>query len=309
MTMGQIPAYPEWSWSQSRHHLLTECKRKYYYHYYGSYPGWLAEASDEAKRLYRLKQLRTLNLVFGEVMHRLAHVALQRWERERALPGEEELQHIARMLLNQAVRDSRDPVEWWEMPTRRTMLHELYYGGTLPAVLIAELKERLPLCIRHLLQSTSLRERCDSATAETVEAEHLSKWILEETKVYVKVDWIYRVGEKWVVVDWKTGEKEDAHATQLKWYGLYLHQCYHVPLSQIELRAEYLLTGECEQFGITEQDMDEALGRMHASVREMRELLADPDRNAPLPEEAFPPTSDEQTCQWCNFQEVCRARR
>jgi hypothetical protein len=55
--------------------------------------------------------------------------------------------------------------------------------------------------------------------------------------------------------------------------------------------------------------MDEALGRMHASVREMRELLADPERNAPLPEVAFPPTSDEQTCQWCNFQEVCRARR
>ncbi|MFC7439728.1 PD-(D/E)XK nuclease family protein [Laceyella putida] len=309
MPMKRMPTYPEWSWSQSRHHLFEECKRKYYYHYYASYPGWQAEAPEEAKRLYRLKQLRTLTLMFGEVIHRLAQMVIWRLRQERVLPTAEELLHKARTLLNQAVRESRDKELWWEVPTKRLMLQELYYGDHLPTGLVEDLKERLSLCVHHLLQSRSLREYGEATAAETVEVEQLNKWILEETKVYVKVDWIYRVGEKWVIVDWKTGQKEENHEAQLKWYALYLHQCYHVPLSQIELRTEYLLTGACERMTATEQDVDEALARMNDSMEAMKTMLSDRERNAALPEEAFPMTQDERKCQWCNFQEFCYVRR
>lgn len=303
-----MTTYPEWSWSQSRHHLFTECKRKYYYHYYGSYPGWKTESSPKTQRLYRLKQLRPLTLLFGEVIHRLAHMVIWHFDHDQPLPTADELLYKGRALLNQAVRESRDKRLWWEAPTKHYMLHELYYGDHLPPALVNELKERLSLCVHSLLKSRSVVDYGQAADVKTVEVEQLNKWILEETKVYVKVDWIYQMGEKWVIVDWKTGQKEEQHIEQLKWYALYLHQCYRVPLPQIELRAEYLLTGECQLANVTEPAIDEAIARMNLSVDQMRAMLSDRERNVALPEDYFPLTEDRQKCQWCNFKECCTRR-
>src|SRR2546422_620828 len=41
----------EFSWSRSRDNAFQECKRKYFYHYYGAWGGWDAAAPQEVRRL------------------------------------------------------------------------------------------------------------------------------------------------------------------------------------------------------------------------------------------------------------------
>ena len=42
----------EFSWSRSRDSTFQDCRRKYFYHYYGSWGGWEAGATPEVRRLY-----------------------------------------------------------------------------------------------------------------------------------------------------------------------------------------------------------------------------------------------------------------
>jgi hypothetical protein len=38
----------DFSWSRSRDNTFQECKRRYYYHYYGSWGGWEAGVSADS---------------------------------------------------------------------------------------------------------------------------------------------------------------------------------------------------------------------------------------------------------------------
>ena len=45
----------ELSWSVSRNSLFSECRRAYYYNYYGSWGGWEANTSATTRKFYILK--------------------------------------------------------------------------------------------------------------------------------------------------------------------------------------------------------------------------------------------------------------
>ena len=68
----EIRPHPDFSWSQSRRSTFRECPRKYYWQYYGSHNGWLDEATDEARRAWRLKKITNLYMVLGTIVHELA---------------------------------------------------------------------------------------------------------------------------------------------------------------------------------------------------------------------------------------------
>ena len=59
----------EFSWSRSRDHTFQECRRKYFYHYYGAWGGWDASAPPEVRRLYVLKQLASRQQWAGRTVH------------------------------------------------------------------------------------------------------------------------------------------------------------------------------------------------------------------------------------------------
>src|SRR5687767_6170236 len=72
-TSRRMPPMPdltnEFSWSRSRDHAFQECRRKYFYHYYGAWGGWEAGAAEEVRRLYILKQLASRQQWGGRVVH------------------------------------------------------------------------------------------------------------------------------------------------------------------------------------------------------------------------------------------------
>jgi hypothetical protein len=296
--------YPECSWSLTRHLLFKECRRKYYYHYYAAHQGRCGEAPSELQKIYRLKYLQNGYLLLGEVCHEAAAIVIRQWAYGKRKPVVAEVIKIARNLLNQAYKQSKNKAEWWERPHKRKMLFEMYYGDELPPGLVDDIKERLPLIMENLLKSTSLKEFMEEPTSELIEVEQMRDFNVNGTKVYVKVDWIYRIGEQWVVVDWKTGQEKSEE--QLKLYALYVNRIYHVPLEKIQLRTEYLLTGQCVHHEVSEQDLNSSLEKVEKSMAEMKRYLADPEQNIPQEMSSFPRTHEEEKCRWCNFREICK---
>ncbi|WP_315794749.1 PD-(D/E)XK nuclease family protein [Paenibacillus sp. BIC5C1] len=300
--------YPQWSYSQSRASMFDECLRKYYYHYYGAHNGWKAESADEMQvRLYRLKQLSNLYLVFGDLAHRMCESAVRSREEGKDKPREHFLEQTMRKLLNQAYVESMDQDQWRLDPKNRVMLSEMYYGDDTLSDRIATIKERASACVGNLYQTLTW-EDLSRASTDILEIEKWDTMMLHDTRVYVKMDLLYRRSNgNIVIVDWKTG-KEDDFSDQLMLYASYVREHYRVPLEQIELRVEYLLTGTHREFTATEEDIlkvEENVGRY---IAEMRSCVDDEYYNRPKDVSYFTPMPSRRACRDCNFREVCSER-
>jgi hypothetical protein len=93
------------SWSLSRQSTFEECKRKYYYAYYGYWNGWRSDADPEARKTYILKNMTNLKMFSGDVVHRVIEEVLRslRYGKTTEL---ESAQERARKLLNQGWKQS-----------------------------------------------------------------------------------------------------------------------------------------------------------------------------------------------------------
>ncbi|HEY7539665.1 MAG TPA: PD-(D/E)XK nuclease family protein, partial [Methylomirabilota bacterium] len=78
----------EFSWSRSRDNTFQECRRRYFYHYYGAWGGWDVAAPEEIRRLYILKQLASRQMWAGRVVHDAIEMALHAFADDRELPIE-----------------------------------------------------------------------------------------------------------------------------------------------------------------------------------------------------------------------------
>src|ERR1041384_690141 len=78
----------EFSWSKSRSGVFDECKRRYFYQYYGAWGGWEPAASEETRRLYVLKQLATRQMWAGRIVHDAIEMALVAMRDGRGMPVE-----------------------------------------------------------------------------------------------------------------------------------------------------------------------------------------------------------------------------
>ncbi|WP_047152778.1 PD-(D/E)XK nuclease family protein [Aneurinibacillus tyrosinisolvens] len=300
------PPYPEWSWSLSRDQMFHACKRQYYFHYYASHGGWLLTSNEEAKTAYRLKQLKNLYLAFGEAVHQAAQDLLQLREQQGSYPEPGSIAAYLRRMMNDTYKSSKNLDEWWVRPRQSGMLHEIYYEGGLPPTRTATISERIAACAENLLQSESWKELCNEPEAKLLEVEKLSYFTLHEDKLYVKLDALYRRDDgMWVIVDWKTGRKDEKNKEQMALYALYVHECYGVPLDHIEVRTEYLLAGRCERVVLPEEELIHLKRKIAYSLDSMKTYLADDYYNRPLPVEKFLPAADRTVCRWCSFQQLC----
>jgi CRISPR/Cas system-associated exonuclease Cas4 (RecB family) len=301
-----IKPFPEWSWSQSRDGIFRECHRKYYFHYYLSHNGWLRDSANEARIAYRLKQMSNLYLVLGDGIHQMAEAALKQWRDEKTIPSEEESAKKIRKHLNQAYIDSKHREEWAAAPKKRTMLHEIYYEGSLPEYRVAQIKERMDACVRQFFTSLSFRELQTSDDLQIQEIEELNTFYIAGEKIYVKLDFLYkRQDGMWVIVDWKTGLESEKNDQQLLLYALFLRDKYSVPYDKMEIRVEYLLSGECSAVQINMDDVERMKLEVIGSTKAMKQYLADETENRPLPANEFPASPHKRKCTGCSYREIC----
>src|SRR3989442_13976910 len=84
--MGEIAN--EFSWSRSRDHTFQDCRRRYFYHYYGSWGGGDAGGPEDIRRLYILKQLASRQQWAGRGVHDAIEMAFPAFAGGRDLPGD-----------------------------------------------------------------------------------------------------------------------------------------------------------------------------------------------------------------------------
>ncbi|WP_196244415.1 PD-(D/E)XK nuclease family protein, partial [Lysinibacillus sphaericus] len=287
IVLFEITPYPTFSWSLSRHKTLTSCARKYGYEYYFSHNGWLSYNVEPYHQLvYRLKKLQPMPILFGQIVHRFIEQAINDYLQTGQPPTLEELIHGARGQLNAAFIDSTRHLESWRhKPNKYYMMQEIYYSGKLSSDLVKDYKERIQLVFEHFLISETFQQITSQRGSLRIgEPEQFRSMKINDIQVFVVMDFHYfnELTDKWVIVDWKTGGESDDDRQQLALYAYYVQQKYRVPLEQIEVYNEYLLTGKRKKYSFTDIDMENILHTFQYSVLEMKKYQADIFSNEPV---------------------------
>ncbi|MDF2011713.1 PD-(D/E)XK nuclease family protein [Priestia megaterium] len=308
-SLFQITDFPEFSWSYSRHKMVTQCNRKYAYHYYVSHNGWLDSASAQSQSAYRLKKVSTLSMYAGQAVRQVITEAISDYTSTKLVPNERNLAEKVQQLLNNALRDSTDYGElWYHKPAQYKMLLEFYENGYISKKDLKDMQKRVHICVHHFLQSKSF---CDIVSSPFLEVEpHQSFRSINvyDHKVYAPFHSLFKnpVTDEFTIVDWKISKQTKDDLFQLAIYALYVLAEYNISVDQIKVRNEYLLSGSARTYQLTLHEIEAVLQQVDTSIDYMKTFLEDSEVNQPLPLEHFPQTDTPASCHGCAFKELCQ---
>ena len=295
----------EFSWSRSRDHTFQDCRRKYFYHYYGAWGGWDTTAPDEVRRLYVLKQLASRQQWAGRVVHDAIELALHGLRDGRTVPVEPFIADVIERMRGEW-RSSRAG-RYRESP-KTVALFEHEYRVDLPAEAWRAMSHNVATCLRNFFGLPLLGEIRETPP-EHWSIEHWSKvFDFEGTPIWVAPDFGFwtrqgRLG----LVDWKTGgaPSNGGAAFQLGCYAVYARELLGVEPGQVDL-YEVNLRGPLVTAHRWDPERLEAVKeQLRLSIRGMKAYLSDPSANLAVITD-FERTEDLRICKWCNFRAVCR---
>ena len=293
----------EFSWSRTRDNVFQECRRRYYYQYYGAWGGWHAQAEATIRALYILKQLGTRQMWAG----RLVHEAVER--SFLALRSGHALSETS--LIDDTVRQMRE--EWkgsrihaYRESPKRTGLFEHEYGVPVRASEWQALRDHVIRCLRNFHRLPLLGEIKRTPTERWILIEDIGSFPWEGTRVLTAPDFGYwDQSDRLQLVDWKTGGGGDDASLQLGGYALYALEVLGVDLPRVDLLEVNLREGKVTSHPWDEASLDRVREHVRFSVRAMKAYLRDPEKNL-ADESNFERTEDLRICRWCNFRGVCR---
>ncbi len=298
----------ELTWSVSRANLFCECQRAYYYNYYGAWGGWKGSAPERVRTLYRLKNIKSMPMWAGSIVHDVIAEALRRYARKRMPIRAGELQAHARQRLRSGWCEAVER-QWLEKP-KKTNLHELYYGNgtSLPREQTERIKAKIYDCLQHFAQSEILKEILSVPYMSWKPVDALDTFMLDDSlKVWCAVDFAFSdPGGTLRIIDWKTGaERVNEIKLQLACYMLYAASEWHAPLESQRASAVFLGDGaRVSEYDVDAKDLIETKNTILTSAAEMRKRLIDVAGNVAV-EDDFQPCGDARTCRRCNFLEAC----
>lgn len=297
----------EFSWSKSRHEKFEECRRAYYYQYYGSWGGWEADPGSLTRELYVLKKLSSRWQWAGSVVHEAIRQLLMHARISREfLPLEE----ILRQMLTRARAQwaSSREKSYWREASRITGLVEHEYGEP---VTDGEWKriwnDVIEGSLRVFYSSQAFEGLRRVPIQRWLTVDELDSWIFEGVKVWVAIDFAYRDSDERIhLLDWKTGREREVDHTQVGIYALYARQKWGVSEDAVVGGLVYLGSNHGDRVDV--QANDRALAgcqeQMRQSIAAMRAVLDDPARNR-ASVERFPQLADPDGCRRCPFRRPC----
>lgn len=296
------------SWSFSRHRLFHDCRRAYWYNYYGSWGGWDADAPDEARLAYRLKQSVNMPMWLGDLVHRMAERILGDLQ-NRELNTVENYQKQMRKWMNREWLQSVEG-KWKWKPKYNLNLFEHYYGIEITAEERVAARDKVYRCIAHFMESPLFAELAALGPAEWKSIEKLDQFPVNDVPVFVKLDLATAPAENSVVVyDWKTGKRSDDTAVQLGCYALYAYQVWRIPLENQRLVSFYLDDNEVAEARPDASHLVETKDFILNSIEEMRATLDGPIEKNEATKENFPMTERRGKCRRCAYREMCFGTR
>jgi hypothetical protein len=294
----------EFSWSRSRDACFQDCRRKYFYQYYGSWGGWAPDAAPDVRRLYILKQLASRQMWAGRVVHDAIEMALHVFREGRTVPVEPFIADVVERMRGEwrssrAARYREDP--------RTLALFEHEYTVELKPDVWRALRGNVVTCLRNFFR-LPLLDKVRRTAPEHWSIEHWSKvFDFEGTPVWIAPDFGYWDADGLLtLVDWKTGATDtDATAFQLGCYALYAREVLGVEPARVELLEANLREPAVTPLAWDDTRLQRVREQLRLSIRSMHAYLLDPEANVARLED-FEQTEERRICRRCNFRVVCR---
>jgi hypothetical protein len=292
--------------------MLQRCRRQYALSHVFAHGGWRKDAPPHVIEAYRLKNLRSLSAEVGSVVHRRAQECVQAVISGTPRPSFESLFTTSRAELNALARSSKNLVGFLAAPNRVGMLREVYYDEelSLRSAVVDRARETLTTALTALVACPLWEElrAIERPQDNIVIPDPFYRFEVFGRRVFAAPDLVYRRGNQWTVVDWKTGrEGNDGEVDQIAVYGLAVVEGLGWPLTAgCEGRIINLVRGEDSRIPLTARDLIDVLSRMDARTAEMRSLVTGPDGKSRLvtPED-FGMTRHERDCSSCVFKAAC----
>jgi hypothetical protein len=321
-----IKPYPEFGWSISRQRKLDRCPRDYFYTYYLHWNGWLDDAPTEARVAYRLGKLTTLDALLGQQVDMRARELEAAARAGEGLPPADELEARTREALRRLWMRSRDGRAAFETrPSKVVMLRSLYLGqDTRPET--DRLNEKAGPSMRGLLAASHWERLRGRGRQGRVEIPDFASFLWRGIRVFAAPDLAYVADDALHIIDWKSGRVDDTQPLQVllqMWWALETHSelARAAADGSLEIRGhlEYVTAGTTRPVeppapavspvrGAAPATLDDlrdaCAGAVREGIAQMRALLADPERNAPLEMAAFE-RRESGLCRTCNFAPVC----
>jgi PD-(D/E)XK nuclease superfamily len=294
----------EFSWSRSRDNTFQECRRRYFYHYYGAWGGWDAGAPEDVRRLYILKQLSSRQQWAGRVVHDAIEMAFHAFKDGHELPVEPFIADVIERMRGEW-RSSK-AARYRDNPKTVALFEHEYLIDLKPEVWQA-LSRNVTVCLRNFFRLPLVAE-IRKTSAEHWSIEHWSKvFEFEGTPVWMAPDFgFWNDDGRLALVDWKTGgSTPDGAAFQLGCYALYASEVLGVAPAKVDLFEANLREPEVTQLTWTDERLTAIKEQLRLSVRSMKAYLVDPSANVAAIAD-FEKAEDLRICKWCNFRAVCR---
>lgn len=292
----------EFSWSFSRHRTFHDCPRKYWFHYYGSWGGWDADAPAEARELYQLKNISNLHLVAGDVVHRALEKALVFLAQGRTTDPED-LVGWCKREMQQAMKDSRAEL-WRESPKQYTRLFEHHYGPAPRPEFLRKIAKKVGTSIRNFFESESYAIIKETDADEWLPLETLDTFEFEGTRVFAVPDFATRHRGEVVLMDWKTGRPDSRNNEQLVLYAMFAVAKWDVDPDVVRGAPVYLLNGgDFKPRSVSVEDRARVGDMMRTSISAMKSRLHDATTNEARKQDFE--ASPGHVCRSCSFRAVC----
>ena len=293
----------EFSWSRTRDNVFQDCRRRYFYQYYGAWGGWDANADPTVRRLYILKQLATRQMWVGRLVHEAIERSLLALREGHALSEASLIEDTVRQM--RAEWKGSRAGHYREIP-KRPSLFEHEYGVPVRDSEWQALRDHLVRCLRNFHRLPVLTEIKRTPTERWIFIEDIGSFPFEGTRVFTAPDFGYWNGDdRLQLLDWKTGGSGDGAGLQLGGYALYALEVLGVDLARVDLREINLREAKVTSHPWDEVSLDRVREHIRLSVRSMKAYLKDPDLNL-AEESGFEKTEELRICRWCNFRAVCR---
>ena len=300
----------EFSWSKSRHEKFQECRRAYYFAYYGSWGGWEAPAGSQVRELYVLKKLSSRWQWAGSLVHDALKRALSRAKGTGELPPLEKVLEQVRAKARAEWAGSREK-SYWRESSRIVGLVEHEYGEAVADADWKRLYEQVvDGSLRAFWASDVLEQIRRTPRAAWLTVDELDSWEFEGTKIWVAIDFAYRDAEGRVhVLDWKTGKERGVDHVQVGIYAMYAARKWQVASDAVVGGLVYLVGngaagGERVTVAADAAALDGCTAAMRTSIAAMKATLEDPARNLGR-EAAFPRLEHAESCRRCPFRRPC----
>jgi CRISPR/Cas system-associated exonuclease Cas4 (RecB family) len=303
-TMGE-PFRNKFNWSVSRESTFLECPRQYYFNYYGYWSGWEYDAPERVRQIYVLKRLKNRAIWAGQVVHDCIKRSLDNVSRGIPVLPADEIRSLTRDRMRQDFRSSRSG-SYWENPKNNCGLYEHEYQLDVTDEQWRETADRVDTCLKNFYESEVYDELQHLPRENFLEIERFSGFDLDGVNVIIKLDCATRESDRIIVWDWKTGKAEQTGLSfQMACYAYYASKTYRVPVRHVITRRFELLRDELIEESISEGSLDELLNYIRGSIKDMKSLLDDEERNT-AQEDRFSKVEKRNICYRCNFLKVCK---